>query len=130
MSVWDKERKKTTLLPRLQWGAQPLYELIRGCQYELTYRANLLSGVVLVPLFLSFFFLLCFPLCPSTDFSCSRHFSKKTGRGNGPDHRLSTNRLSRTWHFTTVSVGHFTITKKTRFVFNLYFNLVISTRLP
>ena len=77
-----------------------------------------------------FFFLLYFPLCPSTDFSCSRHFTKKTGRGNGPDHRLSTNRLSRTWHFTTVSVGHFTITKKTRFVFNLYFNLVISTRLP
>lgn len=68
MSVWDKERKKTTLLPRLQWGAQPLYELIRGCQYELTCRANLLSGVFLVPLFLSFSFFSVFPFARPLTF--------------------------------------------------------------
>ena len=60
MSVWDKERKKTTLLPRLQWGAQPLYELIRGCQYELTCRAN--------PLFLSFSFFYVFPFARPLTF--------------------------------------------------------------
>lgn len=60
MSVWDKERKKTTLLPRLPWGAQPLYEL--------TCRANLLSGVVLVPLFLSFSFFSVFPFARPLTF--------------------------------------------------------------
>ena len=125
MSVWDKERKKTTVLPRLQWGAQPLYELIRGCQYELTCRANLLSGVVLVPLFLSFSFFSVFPFARPLTFRVPITSQRKLEGGTA----LITG-LVRTWHFTTVSVGHFTITNKTRSVFKLYFNLVISTRLP